>query len=67
MEEDPKYINVPYYSQHNYYTREELRELKRYFEKKTVVWYTQMEEPSIADKLCYEMFKGAMEKAVIEQ
>ena len=57
---DIKYMNPAHYSDQNFFSVEQLWELKQYFERMAIVWASGLDEPSPADKLAYAWTLGAL-------
>ena len=57
---DIKYMNPAHYSDQNFFSVEQLWELKQYFERMAIVWASGLDEPSPADKLAYAWTRGAL-------
>ena len=61
---DRKYINVFAYADGDtaYWTVDEVKEMKRFFESRTIIWNSGLDIPNVAEKAAYRIFKRAMER-----
>lgn len=55
-----KFINITSYMENNYWSVDDIRALKEFFDKQTVLWQSGLEAPTIAEVYCYDIFKKAM-------
>ena len=46
--------------ENNYWSVDDIRALKEFFDKQTVLWQSGLEAPTIAEVYCYDIFKKAM-------
>lgn len=60
MTETNKYVNVPAYCDNHYWSVDSLRELKKFFASRAIIWESGLDVPNVAEKAAYQMFKGAM-------
>ena len=56
---EPRYLNPFHRVANPYFAVSEIQELKKYFDHMAPLWACGLDKPTIADRMCYEAFKGS--------